>query len=128
VTGVVGEHAPRVPPVHGLYDRPVGRYDRLAPLDSSFLHIEDLEAPMHTGALAILEGGPFFDGHGRFRLAAVREQVASRAAPIPRFGADSSTWRRQAADLDDDPHFESATNVRLTPRCRRRQPRALLTL
>jgi len=94
----------------------VGRYDRLAPLDSSFLHIEDLEAPMHTGALAILEGGPFFDGHGRFRLAAVRELVASRLHLIPRFrrrlqyvafGQGRPIWV-------DDPHFDIAYHVRLT--------------
>jgi len=94
----------------------VGRYDRLSPLDSSFLHIEDLEAPMHIGALAVLEGGPFFDEHGAFRLAAVRDLVMSRLDLIPRFrrrlqhvpfGQGRPIWV-------DDPHFDIAYHVRLT--------------
>lgn len=94
----------------------MGRYDRLSPLDSSFLHIEDLEAPMHIGALAVLEGGPFFDEHGAFRLAAVRDLVMSRLDLIPRFrrrlqhvpfGQGRPIWV-------DDPHFDIAYHVRLT--------------
>ena len=42
-------------------------YERLSGQDASFLHMERPETPMHVGSLAIFEGGPFFDGGGRFR-------------------------------------------------------------
>jgi WS/DGAT/MGAT family acyltransferase len=60
-------------------------YDRLSALDESFLHLERSETPMHVGAVAVLEREPFYDARGRFRLAAVRELVASRLQLIPRF-------------------------------------------
>src|SRR5436190_930294 len=43
-------------------------YDRLSALDASFLHLETLETPMHVGAMSILEGEPFFDADGHFRI------------------------------------------------------------
>ena len=31
-------------------------YDRLSGLDASFLHLEQLEYPMHVGAVSVFEG------------------------------------------------------------------------
>jgi WS/DGAT/MGAT family acyltransferase len=91
-------------------------YDRLSGLDASFLALERVETPMHIGSLAILEGGPFFDDDGRFRIADVRHLVASRLHVIPRFRK-----RPMAVPFDlgrpiwvDDPRFDVAYHVRLT--------------
>lgn len=61
------------------------RYDRLSGLDASFLHLEQLEYPMHVGAVSVLEGAPFFDENGRFRISDVRDLVSSRLHLLPRF-------------------------------------------
>ncbi len=94
----------------------MARYDRLASLDASFLHLEKLETPMHVGALSIFEGGVFFDEQRRFRLAEVRRLVASRLHLIPRFRK-----RLMAVPLEqgrpiwvDDDRFDIAYHVRLT--------------
>ncbi len=71
---------------HALYDRPdMTDYDRLSSLDASFLHLERPEYPMHVGAVSVLEGAPFFDADGRFRIAEVRDLVLSRLPLMPRF-------------------------------------------
>src|SRR6185436_3709226 len=61
------------------------QYDRLTALDASFLHMERLEHPMHVGAMSVLEGGPFFDAKGHFRIGDVRDLVLSRLHLLPRF-------------------------------------------
>jgi diacylglycerol O-acyltransferase / wax synthase len=92
------------------------RYDRLTALDESFLHLERPETPMHVGAVAVLERGPFYDADGRFRLDDVRALVASRLQLIPRFrkrvmpvpfGRGRPVW------VDHD-RFDIADHVRLT--------------
>ena len=91
-------------------------YDRLSGLDASFLALERIETPMHIGSLAILEGAPFSDERGRFRLGDVRRLVASRLHLIPRF-------RKRVMDVPfglgrpiwvDDERFDIGYHVRLT--------------
>ena len=60
-------------------------YDRLTALDASFLHMERLDHPMHVGAMSVLEGEPFFDANGHFRIGEVRDLVLSRLPLLPRF-------------------------------------------
>ncbi len=91
-------------------------YDRLSGLDASFLALERVETPMHIGSLAILEGDPFFDDGGRFRIGDARHLVASRLHLIPRFRK-----RPMSVPFDlgrpiwvDDPRFDVAYHVRLT--------------
>jgi len=91
-------------------------YDRLSGLDASFLALERIETPMHIGSLAILEGDPFFDDDGRFRIGDARNLVASRLHLIPRFRK-----RPMSVPFDlgrpiwvDDPRFDVAYHVRLT--------------
>ena len=92
------------------------RYDRLSALDSSFLHLERLETPMHVGAVSIFDGTSFFDDSGRFCLAETRRLVGSRLHLIPRF-------RKQIMHVPfeqgrpvwvDDARFDIAYHVRLT--------------
>ncbi|HYL52878.1 MAG TPA: wax ester/triacylglycerol synthase family O-acyltransferase [Acidimicrobiia bacterium] len=91
-------------------------YDRLSALDASFLHMETLETPMHVGAMSILEGEPFFDAGGHFRIGDVRDLVLSRLPLMPRF-------RRRLMPVPydqgrpiwvDDDRFDIAYHVRLT--------------
>jgi WS/DGAT/MGAT family acyltransferase len=94
----------------------VGGYDRLSGVDASFLALERIETPMHIGSLVILEGGPFFDDEGRFRISDVRALVASRLHLIPRFRQKPMDvpfgWGRPIW-VDDD-RFDVAYHVRLT--------------
>ena len=91
-------------------------YDRLSALDASFLHLESYSTPMHVGSLAIFEGERFFDGSGRFRLAAIRDLVTARLHHIPRFRR-----RLMTVPMDqgrpiwvDDDRFDISYHVRLT--------------
>jgi WS/DGAT/MGAT family acyltransferase len=91
-------------------------YDRLSAIDESFLHLERRETPMHVGAVAVLERGPFHDADGRFRLDDVRALVASRLQLIPRFrkrvmSVPFARGRPVWVDHDD---FDIAQHVRLT--------------
>lgn len=90
-------------------------YERLTALDAAFLHAESERTPLHIGALVVLEGEPFFDERGEFRLDDVRRHVESRLHLIPRFrrrimtvpyGVGRPVWV-------DDPHFDIADHVRL---------------
>jgi WS/DGAT/MGAT family acyltransferase len=91
-------------------------YDRLTSLDSSFLHLERLEYPMHVGAMSILEGEPFIDRDGRFKIEEVRDLVLSRLPLMPRFRR-----RLMFVPYDqgrpiwvDDTRFDITYHVRLT--------------
>ncbi len=91
-------------------------YDRLSGLDSSFLHLESLETPMHVGAVSIFDGEPFFDDDGRFRLADARELVASRLHLIPRFRKrlQNVAFEQGRPIWVDDDRFDIGYHVRLT--------------
>src|SRR5687767_13915260 len=71
---------------------------------------------MHVGALSVFEGASFFDEDGRFRLADVRELVASRLHLVPRF---RKRLQFVPGNLGrpiwvDDPRFDISYHVRLT--------------
>ena len=94
----------------------MAHYDRLSSLDTSFLHMERLEYPMHVGAMSILEGEPFFDEAGRFKIEEVRDLVMARMPLMPRF-------RRRLMNVPfdqgrpiwvDDTRFDIGYHVRLT--------------
>ena len=94
----------------------MNKYDRLTSLDASFLHMERLEYPMHVGAVSVIEGGPFFDAKGHFRINDVRDLVESRLPLLPRFRR-----KLMAVPYDmgrpiwvDDERFEIAYHVRHT--------------
>jgi WS/DGAT/MGAT family acyltransferase len=94
----------------------MSQYDRLTALDSSFLHMERLEYPMHVGAVIVLEGATLFGIDGRFRIDEVRALVQSRLALMPRFRR-----RLMAVPYDmgrpiwvDDDRFDITYHVRHT--------------
>ncbi len=94
----------------------MSRYDRLSAQDSTFLHLERLETPMHVGGMSVFEGAPFQDADGHFRLADVRELVASRLHLVPRF---RKRLMHVPGELGrpiwvDDDRFDIAYHVRLT--------------
>jgi WS/DGAT/MGAT family acyltransferase len=71
---------------------------------------------MHVGAMSILEGGPFIDDDGRFRIEEVRNLVLSRLPLMPRFRR-----RLMFVPYDqgrpiwvDDDRFDITYHVRLT--------------
>jgi len=94
----------------------MAQYDRLTSLDTSFLHLERLEYPMHVGAVSVLEGTPFTGPDGRFRIDEVRDLVLSRLPLMPRFRK-----RLMGVPYDqgrpiwvDDDRFDITYHVRLT--------------
>ncbi|MBA2282445.1 MAG: wax ester/triacylglycerol synthase family O-acyltransferase [Acidimicrobiia bacterium] len=91
-------------------------YERLGAQDSLFLHIEKPQQPQHVGSLGILEGGPFHDEDGRFRIDDVRQVIGSRLHLVPRF-------RKRVMEVPleqgrpvwvDDEAFDLGYHVRLT--------------
>ena len=92
------------------------QYDRLTALDASFLHMERLETPMHVGAMSILEGEPFFDADGHFRIGDVRDLVLSRMPLMPRFRRRlmSVPYDQGRPIWVDDDRFDIGYHVRLT--------------
>src|SRR6478609_2720448 len=92
------------------------QYDRLTALDASFLHMERLEHPMHVGAMSVLEGEPFFDANGHFRIGEVRELVLSRLPLLPRFRRRLMTvpYDQGRPIWVDDDRFDITYHVRHT--------------
>ena len=91
-------------------------YERLSAQDSMFLHIENDAQPQHVGSLGLLEGEPFFDAQGRFRLEVVRGLIGSRLHLVPRFRRKLMTvpFDQGRPVWVDDEHFDLAYHVRLT--------------
>jgi diacylglycerol O-acyltransferase / wax synthase len=91
-------------------------YERLSAQDTLFLHIEDADQPMHVGALALFEAGPFHGPDGRFRIDEVRRHVADRLHLVPRFRKRLMPVPLQQGRpvWVDDPSFDLAYHVRLT--------------
>jgi len=84
-------------------------YDRLSPVDSTFLHVEDGVSHMHVGSIGIFEGpAP--------RYADLLQMISSKLHLVPRYRQVISTV---PFDLGrpvwvDDPHFNIEYHVRQT--------------
>ena len=63
---------------------PAGALDRLTASDR-FLMWDDYGWSSDVGALAIVEGAPLLDAHGRLRIDTVRRRVERRLHLVPRF-------------------------------------------
>jgi len=94
----------------------MSQYDRLSSLDASFLHLERAEYPMHVGAVSVLEGAPFFNAEGRFRIEEVRDLVLSRLPLMPRFRRRlmSVPYEQGRPIWVDDDRFDITYHVRHT--------------
>lgn len=84
-------------------------FERLTPLDASFLHIEDGVTPMHIGSVSIMEGPPP-------RFEDLRDMVASKLPLVRRY---RQTVKRVPLDLGrpvwvDDPYFSVDYHLRHT--------------
>jgi diacylglycerol O-acyltransferase len=88
-------------------------YERLSAQDLSFLLAEDAHAPMHLGALAVLESGPLRREDGGIDIARYRQAVESVLHWIPRY-RQKLAW----VPLDrwpvwvDDRHFDLGYHIR----------------
>lgn len=58
--------------------------NRLAPIDSMFLKLEEGGYPMHMASIALFEGTPLRDGQGELRLNDLRALIASRLPLVPK--------------------------------------------
>jgi WS/DGAT/MGAT family acyltransferase len=84
-------------------------YDRLSPLDASFLHVEDSVTHMHIGSVSIFEGPPPPYVH-------VRDMVAGKLPLVRRY---RQLVKRVPFDLGrpvwvDDPYFDIEYHLRHT--------------
>jgi diacylglycerol O-acyltransferase / wax synthase len=84
-------------------------FDRMSPLDASFLHIEDSVSHMHIGSISIFEGPPP-------PYVALREMVESKLPLVRRY---RQSVRRVPFDLGrpvwaDDPYFNAEFHIRHT--------------
>jgi len=88
-------------------------YDRLSALDHRFLLAEGENAPMHVGAIAILESGPLRNEEGGIDIARFRRAIEAVLHWIPRYRQklawipveDWPTWI-------DDRHFDLGYHIR----------------
>ena len=83
--------------------------DRMSPLDSSFLHIEDAVTHMHIGSVGLFEGPP------PTYEAALLRMIESKLPLVPRYRqvvqfVPSTCWPVWV----DDPHFNLEYHVRHT--------------
>ena len=88
-------------------------YDRLSAQDLSFLLAESENAPMHVGAVAILEAGPLRNADGGIDVARYRHAVESVLHRIPRYRQKLS-WipiGRWPVWIDDG-HFDLGYHIR----------------
>jgi WS/DGAT/MGAT family acyltransferase len=91
-------------------------YERLTAQDASFLHVESEHQPMHVGSLALLDGAPFRDEKGRFKLDDARAIIAGRLFLAPRFRR-KIMWvplEQGRPVWVDDERFDLSYHVRLT--------------
>jgi diacylglycerol O-acyltransferase / wax synthase len=84
-------------------------FDRMSPIDASFLHVEDAVTHMHIGSVSIMEGPPP-------PYEAVRDMVAGKLPLVQRY---RQVVRRVPFDLGrpvwaDDPYFNIEYHVRHT--------------
>lgn len=91
-------------------------FERLSAQDSLFLHIESPTMPQHVGGLVLLEGGPFLDDEGRYRLDDFRRTIGDRLHLVPRFRKRLMfvPFEQGRPVWVDDDAFDLSYHVRLT--------------
>ena len=63
----------------------MANYERLSPLDRTFLDLEYPETHMHVAAVAVFDAGPLRTRDGGIDIEKIRKYVASRLHLIPRY-------------------------------------------
>lgn len=94
-------------------------FERLSTLDATFLALEDPTAPMHVGAVVVLDAGPLTLEHGGVDVDRVRDYIEGAIARVPRyrqrlaFGPSVVPTMRHPVWVDDD-RFNIHYHVRHT--------------
>jgi WS/DGAT/MGAT family acyltransferase len=92
---------------------PTGLYERLTALDASFLLLEDHDAHMHVGSVALFDLGPLRGAHGGLDMDRVLARAGEALAAQPRFRERLTTTPLFGDPVwVDDPHFNLAYHVR----------------
>lgn len=86
-------------------------YERLSALDAAFLEIEDENAPLHVGAVAVFDPGPLSLPDGGFDIDRFRRFVESVLHPRYRQRIERIPWTRDPIWVDD-PSFNLHYHVR----------------
>jgi WS/DGAT/MGAT family acyltransferase len=60
-------------------------YERLSAMDSSFLHFEGPNTPMHVGGTVIFDAGPLVTAEGGVDIKRIHTHIASRLHVVPRY-------------------------------------------
>ena len=60
-------------------------YERLSAMDSSFLHFERANTPMHVGGTVIFDAGPLVTPEGGVDIKRIHAHIASRLHIVPRY-------------------------------------------
>jgi diacylglycerol O-acyltransferase / wax synthase len=90
-------------------------YERLSPLDASFLALESGRAHFHVASVAILDAGPLRTADGGIDINRIRAFIASRLKYVPRY-RQRLAWTplgRSPIWVDAD-HFDLEYHVRHT--------------
>ena len=90
-------------------------YERLSPLDASFLALETGRAHFHVASVAILDAGPLRTSDGGIDIDRIRAFIASRLKYVPRY-RQRLAWTplgRSPIWVDAD-HFDIEYHVRHT--------------
>jgi len=88
-------------------------YDRLSPLDASFLALESRTTHMHVGAVTIFDAGPLATAEGGVDFDAIRDHVERRLHLIPRYRQRLAWVPLEGRPVwVDDEHFNLDYHVR----------------
>jgi len=63
----------------------MGWFERLSPLDATFLAIEDTDTPMHVGAVAVFDAAPLTLEHGGVDIELMRAYIDAVIHRVPRY-------------------------------------------
>ena len=90
-------------------------YERLSPLDASFLALESGRAHFHVASVAILDAAPLRTADGGIDIGRIRAFIASRLKYVPRYRQRlaSTPLGRSPIWVDAD-HFDLDYHVRHT--------------
>jgi WS/DGAT/MGAT family acyltransferase len=92
-----------------------GHYERLSPLDASFLALESATTHMHVAGIAIFEAGPLQRPDGGVDIDRIRAFIESKLAMIPRYRQRLAfvPFERHPVWVDDA-HFNLEYHIRHT--------------
>ena len=99
-------------------------YERLSPLDASFLALESGRAHFHVASVAILDAGPLRTADGGIDIDRIRAFIASRLKYVPRYRQRlaSTPLGRSPIWVDATTSISSTTSATRASPARGRKP------